>query len=80
MRPTTKKVADYLRRGRDIAVFAELLGVWLNAGQVRWLRYAASTKDGWEWVWKQTIHVAANQIGKTLCRSEERRVGKECRL
>ena len=67
MKAPTKKVADYLQRGRDIAVFAELLGIRFNPGQVRWLKYAAATNNGWEWVWKQTIHVAANQIGKTLC-------------
>ena len=43
-----------------------MLGVRLNPGQVRWLRYAAATEDGWKWAWQQTIHVAANQIGKTL--------------
>lgn len=44
----------------------EILGVRLNRAQKRWLRYAAATRKGWQWVFKRTIHVAANQIGKTL--------------
>jgi hypothetical protein len=60
-------IQQLLIRGRDIIVFAEeLLGLRLNVAQTRWLRYAAATQDGWRWGWKRTIHVAANQIGKTL--------------
>ncbi len=66
MKAPTTAIADLLQRGRDILVFAELLGIRFNPGQIRWLRYAASTIDGWKWNWQQTIHVAANQIGKTL--------------
>lgn len=66
MKAPSGDVADLLYRGRDILVFAELLGIRFNPGQQRWLRYAAATEDGWRWVWQRTIHVAANQIGKTL--------------
>jgi hypothetical protein len=58
---------DLLSRGWDIIVFAnEILGVRLNRAQVRWLRYAATPRDGWDWEYKRVIHVAANQIGKSL--------------
>lgn len=54
-------------RGRDIEVFArDILGVNLNPGQLRWVKRAAATTNGWKWAWKRVIHVAANQIGKTL--------------
>lgn len=51
---------------RDPEVFArDVLGVRLNRAQVRWLR-AIKPTDGWSWPRKLVIHVAANQIGKTL--------------
>lgn len=53
--------------GRDPVVFAEkILGLRLNPAQQRWFRTACLTKDGWKWVYRRSIHVAANQIGKTL--------------
>lgn len=59
--------ADLFRRGRDIVVFAEeILGLRLNGGQKRWYRYAAAVKPDGTWAYNRTIHVAANQIGKTL--------------
>lgn len=42
------------------------MGLRLNPAQKRWLRTAAATKNGWGWTYRRSIHVAANQIGKTL--------------
>ena len=54
-------------RGRDPFFFAEhIMGVRLNAAQKRWFATACATKNGWEWVFRRSVHVAANQIGKTL--------------
>lgn len=51
---------------RDPMVFArEVLGVELNIAQVRWFRRIVPI-NGWKWPLKMVIHVAANQIGKTL--------------
>ncbi len=59
--------SDLFARGRDITVFAEeILGLRLNAAQKRWYRYAAAVNEDGSWAYKRTIHVAANQIGKTL--------------
>lgn len=67
MKQPTADIQNLLIRGRDIIVFAtEILGLRINKAQERWFRYAAATIDGWKWSWKRTIHVAANQIGKTL--------------
>lgn len=54
-------------QGRDPIFFAEkIMGVKLNPAQKRWFATACATIDGWEWVFRRSIHVAANQIGKTL--------------
>jgi hypothetical protein len=61
------ELGDILARGLDIVVWSEeVLGVLLNPAQKRWLRYAASITEGWRWRYHKVIHVAANQIGKTL--------------
>lgn len=57
-----------LDRGRySIRTFAEeVLGVKLNPAQVRWFDLINPAEDGWQWRLKLVLHVAANQIGKTL--------------
>jgi len=58
---------ELFRRGRDIIVFArDVLGLQLNRAQIRWFRYIQPDAPGWQWRYKRVIHVAANQIGKTL--------------
>ena len=59
---------EALAGGRyDIAAFSrEVLGIDPNAAQLRWYRYINPAKDGWTWRYKLVIHVAANQIGKTI--------------
>lgn len=53
--------------GRDAMFFAEnIMGVKLNPAQKRWFLTACATLDGWRWVFRRSVHVAANQIGKTL--------------
>lgn len=48
-------------------VFAEeVLGVDLNPAQKRWFRYIQPKAPGWQWRYQRVIHVAANQIGKTV--------------
>jgi hypothetical protein len=44
----------------------EILGLWLNPAQMRWFRYIQPDAPGWQWRYRRVIHVAANQIGKTL--------------
>lgn len=57
----------YFAAGRDPVIFAEkILGLRLNPAQKRWFATACRTKGGYEWVFRRSIHVAANQIGKTL--------------
>ena len=47
--------------------FAEVfLGVKLNPAQQRWFRLLKTNPDGWSWLYRRVVHVAANQIGKTL--------------
>lgn len=58
---------DSFAAGRDPIIFAEkILGLRLNPAQKRWFLTACRTRDGWEWVFRRSVHVAANQIGKTL--------------
>lgn len=61
-------VADALIRGRwDIEAFArDILGVVFNPAQRRWAALIRPMENGWEWRLKTVLHVAANQIGKTL--------------
>jgi hypothetical protein len=62
-------IKSALARGRaDIDVFSrEVLGVDTNLAQKRWFRLInRAIENGWAWVLKLIIHVAANQIGKTL--------------
>lgn len=55
-----------IANGRDIRVFArDVLGVDLNLAQDRWFGLFA-TVDGWDWLHRLILHVAANQVGKTL--------------
>lgn len=57
-----------LAAGRtDIAYFfREVLGIEPNPAQRRWFKIIRPQDDGWEWRLKLAVHVAANQIGKTL--------------
>lgn len=56
-----------LAKGRDPVYFIEnIMGVRLNPAQQRWVATACATVDGWQWVFRRSLHVAANQIGKTL--------------
>jgi hypothetical protein len=59
---------DQLARGRtDIEFFfREILGIKPNRAQRRWFRLIRPGESGWEWRLKLVVHVAANQIGKTL--------------
>lgn len=59
---------DKLARGRtDIEFFfSEILGIEPNRAQRRWFRLVRPSESGWEWRLKLVVHVAANQIGKTL--------------
>lgn len=60
----TQGLLAHLDKGRDLVYFSEeILGIELNRAQRRWFARVAS-KDGWEN--KVVVHVAANQIGKTL--------------
>jgi len=60
-------LAAYGRGRNDITAFSrEVLGVEPNPAQERWYRYVNPAEDGWRWRYKFVIHVAANQIGKTL--------------
>lgn len=61
------RVLDVIRRGRDPLVwFREVFGVEPNPAQRRWIKLIAPDTDGWQWRLKAVLHVAANQIGKTL--------------
>lgn len=53
-----------LWRGRDLEFFSEeILGVRLNRAQRRWFR---RIQAGGKWTVKGSVHVAANQTGKSL--------------
>lgn len=53
-----------LWRGRDLTYFAEeILGVRLNRAQRRWFN---RIQKGGKWTVKGSVHVAANQTGKSL--------------
>jgi hypothetical protein len=65
--PEQARVLDTIRRGRDpIVWFEEVFGVKPNPAQRRWISLIQPDKAGWEWRYKAVLHVAANQIGKTL--------------
>jgi len=57
-----------LDKGRyDIRYFArEILGINTNPSQDRWYELANVGEDGYSWETLYSIHVAANQVGKTL--------------
>jgi hypothetical protein len=58
---------DHLEKGRDpVYFFEKVLGIRVNHAQKRWLDLIRPGEDGWQWRHKMVIHVAANQIGKTL--------------
>lgn len=51
----------------DLEVFArDVLRINLNPAQRRWFSFINPGEDGWQWRMKAVLHVAANQIGKTL--------------
>lgn len=57
---------EILARGWDPIYFAEeIMGVRLNRAQRPWFELMRPI-DGWQWPRKRVIHVAANQIGKTV--------------
>lgn len=62
------EVLSRIESGRlDPEVFAEqVLGVTLNPAQRRWFSLIRPKENGWEWRYARVLHVAANQIGKTL--------------
>jgi len=65
--PDQARTIEALEKGRDILYFAEhVLGMDLNPAQKRWLRLVGTLPNGWDWLLKVVLHVAANQIGKTL--------------
>lgn len=68
VRPSEAEALAALKAGRhDIPYFMrEVLGMEPNPAQERWFRYINPAANGWEWRYKLVIHVAANQIGKTL--------------
>lgn len=60
----TTDLYPLLAKGRDPVVFAtEILGLRLNHAQERWFQILV---DGDEWANRYTVHVAANQTGKSL--------------
>jgi hypothetical protein len=62
--PAALDLPSLLRDGRDPIVFAEqILGVRLNPAQRRW--FGVLVRDG-SWAYRYSVHVAANQIGKTF--------------
>lgn len=68
--PDAREIVALLgQRSRDPVFFSEeILGVKLNPAQRRWLRLACRLREGstFEWFYRRVVHVAANQIGKTL--------------
>src|SRR5688500_11413573 len=62
------EILKKLEQGRnDIGYFAEeVLGIKFNRAQRRWFRYVTTNADGFSWLYRFIIHVAANQVGKTL--------------
>jgi hypothetical protein len=66
--PEIVELLHRMEKGRDPAYFAEeILGVKLNPAQRRWFRLCGAMRDnGWQWMYRRVVHVAANQIGKTL--------------
>lgn len=69
VRPAEAEALAAFKRGRyDIAdgFMRDVLGMEPNAAQRRWFRYINPAEDGWSWRLKLVIHVAGNQIGKTL--------------
>lgn len=57
----------HFHKGRDPIYFAEnFLGVRLNHAQMRWFKTACRTKNGWQWMFRRSVHVSGNQTGKTL--------------
>jgi hypothetical protein len=62
------EVLGALGRGRgDIEVFArDVLGLALNPAQQRWAKLIGTDESGWRWRVKAVLHVAANQVGKTI--------------
>jgi len=55
---------ELMRSGRDPIVFAtDILGLRLNHAQNRWFK---TLVNGEEWAHRYSVHVAANQTGKSL--------------
>ena len=67
-RPNETEALAALEHGRyDISAFCrEVLAIEPNAAQIRWFKLVNPQAPGWRWRYKLVIHVAANQIGKTL--------------
>lgn len=65
--PEQAQILRTLQEGRNPVVFArDVLGVNLNPAQRRWFSLIRPGEDGWRWRYEAVLHVAANQIGKTL--------------
>jgi len=65
---SNEEVLHALAIGRKdpVVFFEQVLGIRVNHAQRRWLSLIRPGEDGWQWRYKTVIHVAANQIGKTL--------------
>jgi len=65
---SNEEILHALAEGRKDPVyfFEQVLGIRVNHAQRRWLLLIRPGEDGWQWRYKTVIHVAANQIGKTL--------------
>ena len=68
VRPNEAEALEALAHGRnDLSAFSrEVLGIEPNPAQARLYRYISPGTDGWTFRYKVVIHVAANQIGKTV--------------
>lgn len=63
-----QQILKDLEKGRyDIVFFQEkILGIPVNKAQRRWYRLFQTRPNGWKLLYRYTVHVAANQVGKTL--------------
>ena len=67
-KPEEVELLRKLDKGRyDIRLFArDILGIDTNPAQDRWFELIKVAEDGYSWETLYSIHVAANQVGKTL--------------
>ena len=62
---TKESLRRLMVEGRDLLKFFELLGIIPNGAHRRWAKVVGATEMD-EWLFRSTIHQAANQVGKTL--------------